>query len=345
MSDQTPRIVHNWTIAIQLMETFPPESIFPDEMSDRRVTSPAKPRGADERDRVHLIALDLDGTVLSPTGHVTPRTRKAIRGVIDAGIAVCIATGRSWWESRSVIAEAELVGPGVFVGGAIVNDMSSGKSLAHTKMRPHDAREICQLMDESGLAAMVMQDACHADVEWLISAELEMPPTVPEWLARHGSSFRRVDGLRSAAHDWTIRVSTIAAREVSQTLFDRVSRELTERVYLHQITIPTTGARVLEVFDRSVNKWTGVKQIAGMLNVPEHGIVAVGDDMNDLHMLEHAGLGVAMGNANDYVKSIADGEIDVNANDGLATFLEALIDGDALLTSARRAVRKTCREA
>jgi hydroxymethylpyrimidine pyrophosphatase-like HAD family hydrolase len=218
--------------------------------------------------------------------------------------------------------------------------MPSGRSLAHTKLRPQDAREICHIMDESGLAAMVMQDAFHADIEWLISAELEMPPTVPEWFAHHNSSFRRVGGLRSAAHEWTIRVSTIASHDASATLFDRLSRELIDRVYLHQITIPTSGARVLEVFDRTVNKWTGVKQIAGMHNVPEANIIAVGDDMNDLHMLEHAALGVAMGNANEHVKRIADGEIASHAEDGLAVFLEELLAGDALLTSARRAVRK-----
>lgn len=309
-------------------------------MAERRIKPAAKTSREGDPGRVQLIALDLDGTVLSPTGHVTPRTRKAIRDVIEAGITVCIATGRSWWESRRVIAEAELEGPGVFVGGAIVNDMPSGKSLAHTKMRPLDAQHVCHIMDESGLAAMVMQDAFHADIEWLISAELEMPPTVPEWLAHHSSSFRRVQGLRSAAHDWTIRVSTVASHDASETLFSRLSRELSDRVYLHQITIPTTGTRVLEVFDRTVNKWTGVKQIAGMINVPESNIVAVGDDMNDLHMLQHAGLGVAMGNANEHVKRIAQGEIASNAEDGLADFLEKLLAGDALLTSARRAVRK-----
>ncbi len=313
-------------------------------MSVKGANPPAKARRALAGEQVQLIALDLDGTVLSPTGHVTPRTRKAIRGVIDAGIQVCIATGRSWWESRQVIAEAQLEGPGVFVGGAIVNDMPSGRSMAHTKMRPVDAREICHIMDECGSAAMVMQDAFHADVEWLISAELEMPPTVPEWLARHGSSFRRAPGLRSAAHDWTIRVSTVASYEQSATMFDRLSRQLADRVYLHQITIPTTGARVLEVFDASVNKWTGVRQIAELLGVPEANVIAVGDDMNDLHMLEHAAVGVAMGNANAEVKSIADGEIDSHANDGLAKFLEQLLAGDALLTSARRAVRSACCE-
>lgn len=330
-----------------MIESSSKDLIFSDAMQDRRSQPAVTAYRVGDADRVQVLALDLDGTVLNPAGHVSPRTRNAIRGVIEAGITVCIATGRSWWESRRVISEAELEGPGVFVGGAIVNDMPSGKSLAHTKMRPLDAQHVCHIMDESGLAAMVMQDAFHAEVvtgeptpEWLISAELEMPPTVPEWLAHHSSSFRRVNGLRSAAHDWTIRVSTVATLEASETLYSRLGSELADRIYLHQITIPTTGTRVLEVFDRSVNKWTGVKQIAGMIGVADQNIIAVGDDMNDLHMLEHAGLGVAMGNANNHVKRIADGEIDSHAEDGLAVFLEKLLAGDALMTSARRAVRK-----
>lgn len=331
----------------QMFESSPKFPIFSDEMNGRGRKPTAKTDRVGGANRVQLLALDLDGTVLSPNGHVTPRTRDAIRAVIESGITVCIATGRSWWESRSVIAEARLEGPGVFAGGAIVNDMPSGKSLAHTKMRPIDARHVCHIMDESGLAAMVMQDAFHAESvtgeptpEWLISAELEMPPTVPEWLAHHSSSYRRVQGLRSAAHDWTIRVSTVANYDASELLFNRLGREMGDRIYLHQITIPTTGTRVLEVFDRSVNKWTGVRQIAGMIDVPDENIIAVGDDMNDLHMLEHAGLGVAMGNANEHVKRIADGEIDSHAEDGLAVFLEKLLAGDALMTSARRAVRE-----
>ena len=51
------------------------------------------------------MALDLDGTVLSPAGHVTPRTRDAIRAVTARGIRVCICTGRTWSESRAVAAE------------------------------------------------------------------------------------------------------------------------------------------------------------------------------------------------------------------------------------------------
>jgi Cof subfamily protein (haloacid dehalogenase superfamily) len=304
-----------------------------------RVSRPEDEMG-ESLDRVRLMALDLDGTVLSPTGHVTPRTRAAIRRLIESGISVCIATGRSWWESRAVIDEGALLGPGVFVGGAVVNDMPTGKSLSHTRMIPALARAICGHLHDAGVAAMVMQDHCHADCEWLISEELEMPPSVPEWLTHHASSHRRVAGLTHAAHDWTLRVGTVTrTREEGERVIRRIAASMGDQVYFHQITVPTTGISVLEVFDVSVNKWHGVRQVAGLLGIGEHEIVAVGDDMNDLHMLRHARLGVAMGNARPEVMAVADRVIGSNAVDGLAIFLEAIEAGGGTFEAAAGAKR------
>src|SRR3954471_9067924 len=94
--------------------------------------------------RAALVALDLDGTVLSPAGHVTPRTRDAIRAVTARGIRVCICTGRTWAESKAVVDEGQLQGPGVFVGGAVVNDMQTGAILARSHIESGLAREICR---------------------------------------------------------------------------------------------------------------------------------------------------------------------------------------------------------
>lgn len=272
-----------------------------------------------------LVALDLDGTVLAPDGHVRPRTRAAIHALIDAGTHVAIATGRSWWESRRVIAEAGLEGPGVFAGGAILNDMTSGQSIWSSRMPPELARDICRLIDAAGLSTMVLQDRSHADAEWLIAAEREMAFSMPEWLAHHGSTFRRVADLATAGHEWTVRISTIASRERHAEMARLLSSALGERIYLHEIIVPVSGVSVMEIFDAHVHKWTGVQRLARELNVDESNIVAVGDDMNDVQMLRHAAWGVAMGNARAEVKAIANEVIGTNAEDGLAVFLERLM--------------------
>jgi hydroxymethylpyrimidine pyrophosphatase-like HAD family hydrolase len=79
-----------------------------------------------------------------------------------------------------------------------------------------------------------------------------------------------------------------------------------------------------------VNKWEGVKLVAQRHGIAEHEIVAIGDDVNDLPMIQHAGLGVAMGNARPEVLAIAKRVIGTNADEGLAQFLEELVETRAV---------------
>jgi hydroxymethylpyrimidine pyrophosphatase-like HAD family hydrolase len=87
---------------------------------------------------------------------------------------------------------------------------------------------------------------------------------------------------------------------------------------------------VLEIFDPAVNKWEGVKLVAQRHGVAEHEIIAIGDDVNDLPMIRHAGLGVAMGNARPEVREVAKRVIGTNADEGLAEFLEELVETHAV---------------
>src|SRR5207244_11185583 len=100
---------------------------------------------------------------------------------------------------------------------------------------------------------------------------------------------------------------------------------LGERVVRQSLYVPAYGVEVLEVFDPAVNKWEGVLHVARRHGIEPEEIVAVGDDLNDLPMLRHAGLGVAMGNARPEAKAAAKRVIGSNAEEGLAKFLEELV--------------------
>jgi len=119
---------------------------------------------------------------------------------------------------------------------------------------------------------------------------------------------------------------------------DVLTEKFGERVFLQRLFVPSAGVEVLEIFDPSVNKWEGILQVAARHDVKPEQIIAVGDDVNDLHMIRSAGLGVAMGNARPEVQAAAKRVIGHNADDGLAAFLEELVaehavqpvtDGDA----------------
>ena len=94
--------------------------------------------------------------------------------------------------------------------------------------------------------------------------------------------------------------------------------------------MPNAGVDVYEIFDPAVNKWEGILHVARRHKIDPAEIIAIGDDLNDIPMIQRAGLGVAMGNAKPEVKAVAVQVIQTNEHDGLAQFLEELVTADAV---------------
>src|SRR6476660_9097029 len=120
-----------------------------------------------------MIAIDLDGTLLSPTGEVTPRTKEAIHAALEAGLLVVFATGRNWTESQTVLDAVAHYDTAVFVGGAMVVDTKQRVTLHRSMMDPQLAREICAVMENAGHAVLALQDTHEAGVDYLITGDFE----------------------------------------------------------------------------------------------------------------------------------------------------------------------------
>src|SRR5690242_19075740 len=99
-----------------------------------------------------MIAIDLYGTLLTPTGQVTPRPKAAVHKALSAGLLVCFATGRNWTESRDVIEAVERYATAVFVGGAMVIDTKQRVTLHRTMMDTALAAAVCAHLEQAGHA-------------------------------------------------------------------------------------------------------------------------------------------------------------------------------------------------
>src|ERR1700748_876251 len=94
-------------------------------------------------ERYRMIVIDLDGTLLSPKGEGTLRSKQAVGKCLEAGLLVCFATGRNWTESRTVLDAVGHYPTAVFVGGAMVVDTKHRLTLHRTMMDPVLAGDIC----------------------------------------------------------------------------------------------------------------------------------------------------------------------------------------------------------
>ena len=285
--------------------------------------------GADKTYR--MIAIDLDGTLLSPAGAVTERTKSAIHRCLSAGILVCFATGRNWTESRTVLDSVAHHDQAVFAGGAIVIDTKQEVILHRQKVDPQLAREVCKVLEDSGHAVLALQDTESAGVDYLVSDEVEVNAETMHWMSVTSASVHHVSKLSQYAHEHTLRLGIVAEPAEVARVHDRLIEQFGERILLHKLFVPTAGVEVLEIFDPAVNKWEGILHVARRHNVEPEQIIAIGDDVNDLAMLRNAGLGVAMGNARPEIKSAAQRVIKSNWEEGLAEFLEELVSRQTVI--------------
>ncbi|MDB5296429.1 MAG: putative hydrolase [Phycisphaerales bacterium] len=278
--------------------------------------------------KYRMIAIDLDGTLLSPTGEVTPRVKAAVHRALAAGYLVCFATGRNWTESRAVIDAVAHYSTAVFAGGAMVVDTANGATLHRQLMGPDLARAVSASLEADGHAVLALQDTAAAGggTDYLVTDGVPLNDATTGWMRATSSTVARAGRLGEHPHPHTARVGIVAAPDASRQARDHLAAAFGDRILCHSLFVPMYAVEVLEVFDPAANKWQGILHVARAHGVEPGEIIAVGDDVNDVPMLRNAGLGVAMGNARPEARAAARMVIGANADEGLAAFLDELVD-------------------
>lgn len=284
-----------------------------------------------------LLAIDLDGTLLNSRHEVSLRNREALHRAHEAGLVVCLCTGRSLTESREVIAQIGLdLNAGVFVFGAIVADLAAGETLFRNSMDPAIARRLTAEFQAAGHPMLVLYDAAETGFDYHYVEGEHLRDAYERWLSLAPTRTHRVPSSQEAADllpsstPAPLRVSIIESPDRVDEALASVRRKFEPAVLkVNSIYAPNYGLHVIECFAPRVSKWLGLTQLAGRLGIEERRIVAVGDDVNDVEMLTHAGLAAAMGNANPAARQVARLELPDNDHDGVAVLIQQVLSGTA----------------
>lgn len=260
---------------------------------------------------IKLVALDLDDTLLRTDLTISPRAQDAIRKAVGLGCAVTFATGRMYKSARPFAVELGLDLPLITYVGALVKYVD-GREVYHRPLELELALRILNFLRPYGY---------HINV--YINDELYMEKESPEG-ARYANVSKVpvhfVEDLRQSLQTNPTKILVLAAPPQVNALM----KEL-EKAFSGQVHITRSKPHFLEISDLGATKGQALAGLAASLNLTAGQVMAIGDSWNDLDMIEYAGLGVAMGNADPEVKDAAQYITLNNDDDGVAEAIEKFV--------------------
>jgi Cof subfamily protein (haloacid dehalogenase superfamily) len=264
---------------------------------------------------IKLIATDLDGTLLNSKHELTPYTEQVLRKVMDRGVHVVLATGKSRNSAIKLIERLGLTTPGVYLQGLAVYG-GDGTITHQQTLDEHILRRVIDFAEEHDqtlIAYSGLRILCRNENEFTSRLQLVHEP-LPELISPFSGILGSVP--INKMYFTCRREDMPALREKLKTLINGTA------------TVVQSTHEIVEILPLGMSKGAGLKLLIEDMNVAPENVMALGDGDNDIEMIQLAGIGVAMANAMPRVKEVADYITASNDEDGVAQAIERyVLDG------------------
>lgn len=260
---------------------------------------------------IRLVAADMDGTFLTSDRQPHPENMRAARELIQAGFTFCLASGRSIKTMRPLMAELGLTGPIVSTNGAYVLG-PEGELVQHRRLQP----EILEFLID------------HAEKHDLHTNHYDLDEI---WFSKEGE-FADLYAGRLGFYPVMKPLSEMRGAPATKLLYIAHPEVILEQDAILRPIMEAQGVSVvisepdyIEFLPAGITKGAGLQALAESMGLQSSHVAAIGDWLNDLEMIQWAGLGAAMENAHPDVKAAADLVVGSNDEAGVATFLSRIL--------------------
>ncbi len=287
---------------------------------------------------IRLLALDLDGTLLNSRGEISERNLGAIAAARALGVRVALVTGRRFRDARPLALQLGLDVPVISHNGALTKHARTLETVKVRLLPLEEAQAVLRVGRENGADALVSDDPHGAGVLVYdhMSDDNQALAKYIAWSRRiHGDeveeAVRRVPSLEEYLDHAPVHVTFSGSVARMNHLTERLSDELGARAKVLSTIYPKMDFALLDVLHAEVSKGVGVEAAALELGVRREEVMAIGDNYNDLEMLQYAGTSVLMGNAEASLRALLEKlsgghhTTATNDEDGVALAVEQFI--------------------
>jgi len=262
-----------------------------------------------------MIVLDLDDTLLNDEHTLSKRNKEALMAAQELGVKVVLASGRPTFGMVSIAKELQLDQYGSYIlsfnGSKIIN-AKTNEEIFNSTISSEMAHRLYDLSRREGVAILSYKDESIVIEEPNEYADIEATIT--------GLPMQIVDQFKATITEPVVKAMMLAHPDVLVNVEQTLVKEVGE-----EVSVFRSKPFFLEFTALNVTKGTSLHQLTQKLGIAAEEVIAIGDSYNDITMIEFAGLGVAMGNAPDAIKEIANHVTDTNNNDGVAQVVEDFI--------------------
>jgi Cof subfamily protein (haloacid dehalogenase superfamily) len=261
--------------------------------------------------RIDLVALDLDGTLLDPSEHISERNHRAIDRALGRGVRVVLVTGRGVDLPIRISAELGLNLPVICCHGALTKDFGANRTLVHLPVPLQYAKPMVEYAESHDLSIAIYAEESF----WRLEGSKVFMDDM------RGPAWREATSFADVLHEAPTFIRFMGEASVRAMQREFGDWPLNFRYETWQEFMECA------VLNREASKRNALARLCADFQIPAEAVLAVGDSRNDVPMLRWAGVGVAMGNAQPEVKEAVRFVTASNTEDGVAMAIERFVLG------------------
>lgn len=271
--------------------------------------------------KIRMIAMDLDGTLLTTGKELTVRTKQVLEACIRQGIVVLAATGRPLCGLPQNVREVEGMRYAVTSNGARVVDLYQGKTMEEHLLSREAAEKVLTIFEKYDTLREIYYDGFgYAQNDALKRLDMFQDS---EAMRQYVLTTRR--GVPSIREMFEREDRDLDKMQAVFTSVEDRDCALEEVKMIPGIEISMSLKKNIEVNGKNINKGNALMNLGKHLGISMEEILTFGDSTNDTAMIQMAGVGVAMGNSKEEVLAAADYVTASNDEEGVAAFIETYI--------------------